>query len=135
MWFKDEDLEESGLEMTAEEAWELAFEIYCMDGTQMHDIFNVTTAMWGVLNNYTAHEAKEKLDGWNKEKEINVGDVFVHQYDSSLKCVVSKVCGDNVYYICYDGSCNNCSKDKFQKTHIKTDEKIDITPFLKQISE
>ena len=89
-----------------------------------------------MLNNYTAHEAKKtKLDEWNKEKEINVGDVYTHQYDSSLRCVVSNVCGDNVHYIRYDGSCNNCSKDKFQKTHIKTNEKVDVVTFLKQINK
>ena len=64
-------------DMTAEEAWEIAKKIllYLIQGGynsgELEEIFGRTEHLWEL----TPHEAKAKIEAWEAEKEIKVGDV------------------------------------------------------------
>lgn len=141
MWFKDEDLEEPGSEMTAEEAWEIARKITVTtdfggyNGYEFQEIFD-TAASRCVMKNFTFTEAKEKIEAWKKSKEeIIIGDVYEHKDYDYKKCIVTSIFGDEIYYINFDGSCSSCNRSKFNNLYFKTGKHIDITSLLKQISE
>ena len=134
LWLNDELIVKND-SMTAEEAWELAWDIYKMDGRQMQDIFGVTNAMCGVLEKYTAHEAKEKIDSWIKSKGITIGYVYEHKIYKDIKIVVTSIIKSEIHYIDFDGLCNSCSEYKFKNSFIKTNKSIDVASFLGQIGE
>ena len=64
-------------DMTAEEAWEIAKKVllYTSQGGynsgELEEIFGRTEHLWEL----TPHEAKAKIEAWEAEKEIKVGDV------------------------------------------------------------
>lgn len=70
-------------EMTAEEAWEIAKKILLypshggFNATELEEIFGRTEHLW----EFTPQEAKAKIEAWEAEKEIKVGDEVVVKSD------------------------------------------------------
>lgn len=118
-------------QMTAEEAWKIAKKIllYPSQGgynaTELEEIFGRTEHLWEL----TPQEAKAKIEAWEAEKEIKVGDVV--NVCGDIAVVTSfGTDGDSIHVIYSDGIVNSYRKDKDIK---KTGSHIDIDWFLKQI--
>lgn len=140
LWLSDSIIDNNSF-MTAEEAWDIARKITVTpdfggySGYELKEIFD-SAASIRVMKNFTFAEAKEKIEVWeNSKKEILIGDVYEHKDYDYRKCIVTSIFGDEIYYINFDGSCNSCNRRKFNNLYFKTSKHIDITSFLKQISE
>lgn len=77
-WVEDESIVENP-DMTAEEAWEIARKIiYDVSdgGMSIGDLRNVfgISNFQSALRNNTPQQAKAKIEAWEAEKEIKVGD-------------------------------------------------------------
>ena len=121
-------------DMTAEEAWEIARKIaYDVSdgGMSIDDLRNVfgISNFQGILSNFTPQQAKSKIEAWEAEKEIKIGDEV---YICGEKGIVTSfgIDGNRIHVLYYDGIVNSYRIDKEIK---KTGRHIDIDGILKQI--
>lgn len=115
-------------DMTTEEAWEIARNISDMGSGKAREIFG-TAHIGHIFQGNTAEEAKVKIEAWEAEKEIKVGDVV--NVCGDIGVVTSFGTDGNIIHVIYsDGIVNSYRKDKDIK---KTGSHIDIDWFLKQI--
>ena len=120
-------------EMTAEEAWELARRIvgcheHGLEETKRREIFSRDDA-FDVFNLFSAKEAKAKIEAWEAEKEIKVGDVVDICGDKGIVTSFGTD-GDAIHVLYLDGIVNSYRKGKDIK---KTGHHINIGGILKQI--
>ena len=117
--------------MTAEEAWEIAKKILLypahggFNATELEEIFGRTEHLWEL----TPQQAKAKIEAWEAEKEIRVGDVVDICGDKGIVTSFGTD-GDTIHVLYLDGIVNSYRKDKDIK---KTGRHIDIEGLLKQI--
>lgn len=120
-------------DMTAEEAWEIAKKIllYPAHGgfntTELEEIFGRTEHLWEL----TPQEAKAKIEAWEEEKEIKVGDEVDVCGDKGIVTSFGTD-GDALHVLYFDGIVNSYRRDKDVK---KTGRHIDIDGILKQIGD
>ena len=118
-------------QMTAEEAWEIAKKILLypahggFNATELEEIFGRTEHLWEL----TPQQAKAKIEAWEAEKEIRVGDVVDICGDKGIVTSFGTD-GDTIHVLYLDGIVNSYRKDKDIK---KTGRHIDIEGLLKQI--
>lgn len=118
-------------DITAQEAWEIARKIgtpVCYAGfpcEELGEIFG-TTSICNIFEENTPHQAKAKIEAWEAEKEIKVGDV-ISSY--SRKAVVLNIHDNYFDVLAEDGSAEEWYKNKI----IKTGRHIDIQSVLEQI--
>lgn len=128
-------------EMTAEEAWKLAIKLRYMDFEDKIELFNLDTspsreAWLEIMENMSPESVRDKIEAWEAEKEIKVGDevalkadlkneeykFFVTYVDKGLKTIGG--------FSPFDG-------DVFSRREIgryqKTGRHINIDEILKQI--
>ena len=123
--------------MTAEEAWEIAKRICTSDYDGCDNVFsrNDLNEIFGnpdyskIMNSFTSQEAKAKIEAWESEKEIKVGDEVDICGDKGIVTSFGTD-GDMIHVIYLDGIVNSYRKDKDIK---KTGRHIDIAGMLKQI--
>lgn len=124
-------------EMTADEAWEIAKKIllYPVHGgfnaTEREEIFGRTEHLWEL----TPKEAKAKIDAWEAEKEIKIGDEVVPKNTPNVdehKFIVTRIYKD-------DGEIDGVSlfdggvfSGRKIENYQKTGRHIDIEGLLKQ---
>ena len=115
--------------MTAEEAWELAKKILLYPDHELEEIFGRTEP----LLELTPQEVKAKIEAWEAEKEIKVGDVVIETSDAGneyICCATQITSAQNSVCIVYaDGSTNITLTKKLKKTG----RHIDIKGILNQI--
>ena len=112
-------------DMTAEEAWEIAKKILLYPDHKLEEIFGRTEP----LLELTPQEAKAKIEAWEAEKEIKVGDVVDICGDKGIVTSFGTD-GDRIDVLYLDGIVNSYRKDKNLK---KTGRHIDIKVILNQI--
>ena len=121
--------------MTAEESWEIAKKILLYpehggyNSSELEEIFGRTEHLWEM----TPQQAKSKIEAWEAEKEIKVGDVIFVTYNQSINGVVTNIYGKDekkLYVLRDDGSSGVLAYTKSIK---KTGRHIDIEGLLKQI--
>lgn len=122
-------------DMTAKEAWEIAKKIllYPSQGGynsgELEEIFGRTEHLWEL----TPQEAKAKIEAWEAEKEIKVGDVVIETsvLGSKYIGVVTQITGNqNSVCMAYsDGSVGVTIAKRLKKTG----RHVDIEGLLKQI--
>lgn len=113
-------------DMTAEEVWEIAKNLFAnYSNAELDEIFGKGWS-FPKLMELTPQEAKAKIEAWEAEKEIKVGDV-VKDCNGKIGVVISKGTSDNVLF--NDGSTWNYT----DRTLEKTGRHIDIEGLLKQI--
>ena len=116
-------------EMTADEAWEIAKKLFAdYSNIELDEIFGKGWS-FPKLMELTPQQAKAKIESWEAEKDIKVGDVV--NVCGDIGVVTSfGTDGDSIHVIYSDGIVNSYRKDKDIK---KTGSHIDIDWFLKQI--
>lgn len=129
-YLKNEDILQDP-QMTAEEAWEIAKKILLypahggFNATELEEIFGRTEHLWEL----TPQQAKAKIEAWEAEKEIKVGDEVDICGDKGIVTSFGTD-GDRIHVLYLDGIVNSYRKDKDIK---KTGRHINIDGFLKQI--
>ena len=123
--------------MTAEETWEIARRIvgcseHGLEETKRREIFSRDDA-FDVFNLFTEHEAKARIEAWEAEKEIKVGDEV--EFDDSANdlhrsmYVTSKYNDTDYCGICRNGDTYCVHKSELKKTG----RHIDIEGLMEQI--
>ena len=119
--------------MTAEEAWEIAKNLFAnYSNAELDDIFEKGWS-FPKLMELTPQEAKAKIEAWEAEKEIKVGDVV--EFDDTANdlhrsmYVTSKYNDTDYCGICRNGDTYCVHKSELKKTG----RHVDIEGILKQI--
>lgn len=136
IWIREEDIQ-SDSQMTAEEVWELARRIVgCgengLEETKRREIFSRDDAFY-VFNLFSAKEAKAKIEAWEAEKEIKVGDEVRHKRytgDEYKFFVTDKDRFEISGFSGLNGSVFSCRDIRLYE---KTGRHIDIDGLLKKI--
>ena len=116
-------------DMTAEEAWEIAKKLFAdYSNVELDEIFGKGWS-FPKLMELTPHEAKAKIEAWETEKEVKVGDEVDICGDKGVVTSFGTD-GDRIHVLYLDGIVNSYRKDKDIK---KTGRHIDIAGMLKQI--
>ena len=133
-YFKNEDILQEP-QMTAEEAWEIAKKVLLypshggFNATELEEIFGRTEHLWEL----TPQQAKAKIEAWEAEKDIKVGDVITPKeghYRAGEYGIV--VCINSVGQIGVNYPGNDYVL--YEKYYVKkTGQHLDIDGFLKQI--
>lgn len=124
-------------DMTAEETWELARRIvgcreHGLEETKRREIFSRDDA-FDVFNLFTEHEAKARIEAWEAEKEIKVGDEVRLKRDpgDEYKFFVTDKDGFEISgFSGFKGSVFSCRDIRLYE---KTGRHIDTDGILKQI--
>ena len=128
-------------DMTAEEAWEIAKKLKQMNKDELLEAFR-TNVEYIVLRDFTPQQAKAKIEAWEQEKKIRVGDVVTITNNDPTSItngktvhtgVITSAHSDNYYdLILGDGlAWSYVAGEKLKKTG----RRIDITGLLEQIGE
>lgn len=116
------------------DAWELAKKIYDTTHADRNKIFGLDNSCNGIKNvfeMFAPQEALAKIEAYEKEKEIKVGDEVFFVAEPTLCGVVTRI-KSGIYVMWGDGSCGTISNPETIK---KTGKHIDIESLLKQIGE
>lgn len=136
-------IEQKTYEQGLADAWELAKKIYDTTHADRNKIFGMDNSCNGIKNvfeMFTPQEALAKIEAYEKEKEIKVGDEvfpFVDLQDDSMKNdkknygVVTGIYPNMYQVLMKNGDCCDFIKEKCEKTG----KHIDIEGILKQIGE
>ena len=121
-------------DMTAEEAWEIARKIVLLEdegGIPVKDMVHMFGVKFprDIVREYSVHEVTAKIEAWEAEKEIKVGDEVDICGDKGIVTSFGTD-GDRIHVLYLDGIVNSYRKDKNIK---KTGRHIDIDKLLKQI--
>ena len=110
------------------DAWELAKKIYDMKCDAIEEIFGVKGGFYEVIRNFTFEDCRDKIESYEKEKEIKVGDVVT---TGEFSCVITRIYNRTADVIFADGVNGTVEVTKVKKTG----NHIDIESLLKQIGE
>ena len=111
------------------DAWELAKKVFEMSYKDRADIFDSTNYS-AILGHMTAEETLAKIEAYEKEKEIKVGDVV--SISDGTKSVVIDQNEDDAFLVLTENGCVECYKAKYLR---KTGKHIDIESLIRQIGE
>lgn len=116
------------------DAWEMAKKIVgytCYDGYSMEEL-KIIFGEWQnavIFRNNTVEEALAKIEAYEKEKEIKVGDVVK---GISTDGIVTRLSNNDTFYVMWeDGSSGRHNINDLKKTG----KHIDIESLLRQIGE
>lgn len=116
-------------EMTAEEAWEIAKNLFAdYSNIELDEIFGKGWS-FSKLMELTPQQAKAKIEAWEAEKEIKVGDEVDICGDKGIVTSFGTD-GDRIHVLYLDGIVNSYRRDKDVK---KTGRHIDIDGLLRNI--
>ena len=116
-------------EMTAEEAWDIAKKLFAdYSNTKLDNIFGKGWS-FPKLMELTPQEAKSRIEAWETENEIKIGDEVDICGDKGIVTSFGTD-GDRIHVLYYDGIVNSYRIDKEIK---KTGRHIDIEGIMKQI--
>lgn len=108
------------------DAWELAKKLWHNDARTNDDIYGIEYFI-DIANDYTPQEALAKLEAYEKEQNIKVGDI-VYNDDTMEEGVVTHIDNGEIFMLYDDGSCGNTYGN-----FTKTGKHIDLTDLFKQI--
>ena len=130
-WVKEEDVVEAkAYEKGLADAWELAKKIYDMKCDAIEEIFGVNGGFYEVIRNFTYEDCRDKIEAYEKEKEIKVGDV-VEAADKHRAVVTYITDMGNAYIMFNDGR-----YEVWDKSYLKKVGAVDgLHDLLRQIGE
>jgi len=115
------------------DAWELAKKIYDTTHADRNKIFGMDNSCNGIKNvfdMFKPEEALAKIEAYEKEKEIKVGDVV--EDEEGTKALVIDEATENTCFVFTE---NGCVEDWYKMDLKKTGNKISIESLLRQIGE
>lgn len=112
------------------DAWELADKLNNMPLTDIIELFGIDIAREEVFKEISPEEALAKIEAYEKEKEIKVGDIVTIESVKGM-AVVTNVGEGSVNVMWDDGIAGNCETYRLKKTG----KHIDIESLLRQIGE
>lgn len=127
-------------DMTAEEAWKIAKKILLYpahggyNATELEEIFGRTEHLWEL----TPQEVKTKIEAWEAEKEIKVGDEVAPKSDpnnNECKFVVTTKDDEDGIISGFSVFGGDVFSERDIERYQKTGRHIDIDVVLKQIWE
>jgi len=110
------------------DAWELADKLNNMKLADIVEVFGIDIAREEVFKEISPQEALAKIEAYEKEKEIKVGDVVKY---GVCTCVVTVAYTETAEVLFGDGTFGTIVKEKAEKTG----KHIDIESLLRQIGE
>ena len=115
-------------DMTAEEAWEIAKNLFAdYSNIELDEIFGKGWS-FPKLMELTPQEAKAKIEAWEQEKKIRVGDVVDH--NGEIGIVTNTDDTEGFYNVLYGNGSTSAHDRRNLK---KVGRHIDITGLLNQI--
>lgn len=106
------DTEKKGYNKGLQDAWKAALKFSQMDDSTREEVFDKTNPNY-FFKDMQPQEALAKLQAYEKEHEIQVGDVVI---GSLFSGVVTGVDDDRVFVLYDDGSCGERRKSDLKKT-------------------
>lgn len=120
-------------DMTAEEAWEIAKNLFAnYSNTELDDIFGKGWS-FPKLMELTPHEAKARIEAWEAEKEIKVGDEVRLKRDPGDEYKFFITNKDGFEISGFSGFKGSVFSRRNIRLYEKTGRHIDIEGILKQI--
>lgn len=129
-WVSESAISDKTYTQGLADAWELAKKIYDMKCDAIEEIFGVECGFYDVIRNFTFEEALDKIEVYEKEKEIKVGDVVEH---NGFKGVVVHILPDGELNIVYENGLFGASCS--EREYAKTGKHLEIADLLRQIGE
>lgn len=132
-WLSESDITDKTYAQGLADAWELAKQIERMQFVEREKLFGLH-GFWEILQKHTPQEALAKIEAYEREGVIKLGDEVVHSCDGyKTKFYVTYLNASQIKGIDKDG---NTHYYTLPNRHIKkTGKHIDIESFLKQIGE
>lgn len=123
-------IEEKTYEDGLNEAWEFVRKVSDISYKELSNIFGVSVENpWGeLIDKHSASEAIAKLEVYETEKQIKVGDVVEY---IGKRGIVTRIDGERFYITWSDGVCDANSR----RGLIKTGKHIDISSILAEIGK
>lgn len=131
-WVSDKTISDKTYESGLSDAWELAKKIYDMKCDAIEEIFGVKGGFYEVIRNFTFEDCRDRIEAYEREKVIKVGDVVYGDDEPELFGVVTLIDSFGTYVMWVDGS---SGRDRNPKSLHKTGKHIDIESLLKEIGE
>lgn len=134
IWVKEEDIQPEPT-MTAEEAWELAMKIEAMRSDALLKIFDMDS-VYCILQDFTPMEAKAKIEAWEAEKAIKIGDEVALKSDpdnDDYKFIVTYIDNDENMIGGFSGFDGGVFSERDIRIYQKAGRHIDIKGMIKQI--
>lgn len=112
------------VDMTPEEAWEVARKILPIQGglssDELEEIFGSSDAV-EIIKKFDQREAKVKIEVWEKSKEIKIGDIV--EYKEGTRAVVLDLEFEETATVYTE---NGCVEEPGRKTLKRTGKNVDI---------
>ena len=129
-WVTENVVSDKTYEQGLADAWELAKKIYDMKCDLIEEIFGVEGGFYDVIRNFTFEDCRDKIEAYEKEKEIKVGDVV--ECDGHKGVVVKAFQSGGVNIVHEDGVISvSCPARKCKKTG----KHLEVADLLRQIGE
>lgn len=112
------------------DAWNLLKKVYDMKCDAIEEIFGVECGFYDVIRNFTFEDCRDKIEAYEKEKSVCVGDVV--EDEEGTKALVIDKGTENIYFVFTE---NGCVEEWHKRDLKKTGKKISIESLLKQIGE
>lgn len=122
-------------DMTAEEAWEIAKNLFVeYSNIELDEIFGKEWSFLKLME-LTPQEAKAKIEAWEAEKEIKVGDVVRSKHYESREYLVTYISKNRIMAgVCLQtGEVIPEKSEVSTNSMVKTGRHINIDEILKQI--
>lgn len=140
IWVKEEDIQPEPT-MTAEEAWEIVRKIiYDVDddGMTLNELKSVfgTSDYKEILRSYSPQQAKVKIEAWEAEKAIKIGDEVSLKSDpdnDDYKFIVTYIDNDENMIGGFSGFDGGVFSERDIRIYQKTGRHIDIEGLLRNI--
>ena len=126
-------IEQKTYEQGLADAWELAKKVILATddgGISLNDITEIFGSAYYAMRDFTYEEALAKIEAYEKEKEIKVGDVV--EDEEGTKALVIDESTENTCFVFTE---NGCVENWYKVDLKKTGKKISIGDLLRQIGE
>lgn len=127
-WFTEDNLDKCKRYMPsdiAEQVWKFVKELCPMETEEAQEAFDGQSDLWGVINEFSYEEAKERFENW--KNRVCVGDEVVMAVGSlPYHYIVTSVTNDRVEIMDESGGFGTT----FRKGIKKTGRHVDLTPIF-----
>jgi hypothetical protein len=130
-WFAEEELIPADKTYTQglADAWELVRKLGEIEQDEREKMFSYRSVK-AIIEDCTIEEVMDRIKAYEKEKEIEVGDVV--EGEEGTKALVIDEATENTCFIFTE---NGCVEEWYKKHLKKTGKKISIGDLLRQIGE